>query len=153
MTDAAQQLQDLVATPRILEIRGRKIELRPPRPFTDEFVKILRLLGPMVPTFSSESGEVDIGMLLTEHGERVRPLCALLAGVDEEWLTKLEFDEAVLLVKALIEENLDFFVNRMVPALGNAASGLTGKWSTMSQTIRTAATEPTAPVGPTPPSS
>lgn len=152
MADSAQQLQDLVATPRVIRIRDREISLRPPRPFTDEFVKILRLVGPLAPHFAGET--LDVGVLLAEHGEKMRPLCALLSGQDEAWLKQLEVEEAVQLITALVEENLDFFARRLVPALANASSGLAGKWSTVSQT--TSAPVPTsAPTsaGSTPPSS
>jgi hypothetical protein len=151
MSDSAAQLQELVGMPRILEIRGKRIELRPPRPFTDEFVKILRLLAPMQADFASET--VDVADLLMKHGERVRPLCGLLANVEEEWLKTLEIEEAVQLVQALVEENLDFFARRVVPVLGSALSALIGKWSTMNPTTPLADQTQAASAGPTPPSS
>lgn len=68
------------------------------------------------------NGDPDWLALLTEHGDAILDALAIAARRPREWVEALSLDNAVQLATALFEVNVDFFVQRVVPAIQSAAA-------------------------------
>ena len=60
--------------------------------------------------------------LLAEHGEAVIDAVAIASRRPPEWVTNLALDDAVRLAEAVFEVNADFFIQRVLPSLTEAAT-------------------------------
>ena len=66
--------------------------------------------------------EPDWLRLLGSHGEAMINAMAIASRQPREWIVGLALDEAICLAQALFEVNADFFIQRVVPKLGEAVS-------------------------------
>lgn len=66
--------------------------------------------------------EPDWLRLLGSHGEAMIEAMAIASRQPREWIAGLALDEAIFLAQALFEVNADFFIQRVVPKLGEAVS-------------------------------
>ena len=66
--------------------------------------------------------EPDWLRLLGSHGEAMIDAMAIASRQSREWIAGLALDEAIFLAQALFEVNADFFIQRVVPKLGEAVS-------------------------------
>lgn len=72
---------------------------------------------------------LDIGKLVMLHGNDLVQLIAEIQsygneGVDADWVGDLELDEVIALAGKVFEVNLDFFIQRVVPALSTALASV-----------------------------
>ena len=56
-------------------------------------------------------------MVITEGGEDLIELISLGIGKDRAWFDTLESDDGVKITLAFLEENMDFFIKKMMPQL------------------------------------
>lgn len=66
--------------------------------------------------------EPDWLRLLGSHGEAMIEAMAIASRKPREWIAGLALDEAIFLAQTLFEVNADFFIQRVVPKLGEAVS-------------------------------
>ena len=66
--------------------------------------------------------EPDWLRLLGSHGEAMIEAMAIASRKPREWIAGLALDEAIFLAQSLFEVNADFFIQRVVPKLGEAVS-------------------------------
>lgn len=104
--------------PQSLEIAGDTLALTPIR--VGEVPALLAAIKPIAPHLVN--GDPDWLALLTEHGDAILDALAIAARRPREWVEALSLDDAVLLATALFEVNVDFFVQRVVPAIQSAAA-------------------------------
>lgn len=84
-----------------------------------EIPKILSAIKP----FSNKLMEDQIDWLgiVTQYGDNLLAAIAIAARKPHDWVEALSLDEAITLATALFEVNIDFFVQRVVPTLKQAA--------------------------------
>jgi hypothetical protein len=104
--------------PQSLEIAGDTLALTPIR--VGEVPALLAAIKPIAPHLVN--GDPDWLALLTEHGDAILDALAITARRPREWVEALSLDDAVQLATALFEVNVDFFVQRVVPAIQSAAA-------------------------------
>ncbi len=104
--------------PQSLEIAGDTLSLTPIR--VGEVPALLAAIKPIAPHLVN--GDPDWLALLTEHGDAILDALAIAARRPREWVEALSLDDAVQLATALFEVNVDFFVQRVVPAIQSAAA-------------------------------
>jgi hypothetical protein len=104
--------------PQSLEIAGDTLSLTPIR--VGEVPALLAAIKPIAPHLVN--GDPDWLALLTEHGDAILDALAIAARQPREWVEALSLDDAVQLATALFEVNVDFFVQRVVPAIQSAAA-------------------------------
>lgn len=68
----------------------------------------------------------DLMGALARQAEALIAATALGAGVDRAWLDARGADELIVLAGAVIEVNAGFFVQRVIPAIEQAAQALSG---------------------------
>lgn len=66
--------------------------------------------------------EPDWLRLLGSHGDSMIEAMAIASRQSREWISGLALDEAIFLAQSLFEVNADFFIQRVVPKLGEAVS-------------------------------
>ena len=107
----------LPPVPVTLVIGGERLELTPLR--VGDVPAFARAVQPVA---ASLSASPDWLALLAEHGEAVIDAVAIASRRPPEWVTNLALDEAVRLTEAVFEVNADFFIQRVLPSLTEAAT-------------------------------
>lgn len=111
-------LEALAPIPKRVTIAGRGIELLPLRiRQLPAFSRAVSKVGPLL-------AEGRLMEALAADGEGVIEAIAIAADVDREWLDGLYPDDFLDLAAAVVEVNLDFFGQRLRPALEAAQERL-----------------------------
>ena len=114
----------LPPVPVTLVIGGERLELTPLK--VGDVPAFARAIQPAA---ASLSASPDWLKLLALHGEAVVEAVAIASRSPLEWVRDLELDDAVRLAEAVFEVNADFFIQRVLPSLTEAATRV-------SQTLR-----------------
>lgn len=114
----------LPPVPVTLVIGGERLDLTPLK--VGDVPAFARAVQPVA---ASLSASPDWLALLAEHGEAVIDAVAIASRRPPEWVTNLALDDAVRLAEAVFEVNADFFIQRVLPSLTEAATRV-------SQTLR-----------------
>ena len=107
----------LPPVPVTLVIGGERLDLTPLK--VGDVPAFARAVQPVA---ASLSASPDWLALLAEHGEAVIDAVAIASRRPSEWVTNLEIDDAVHLAEAVFEVNADFFIQRVLPSLTEAAT-------------------------------
>jgi len=107
----------LPPVPVTLVIGGERLELTPIK--VGEVPAFAKAVQPVALSLSASP---DWLALLAEHGEAVIEAVAIASRRPPEWVRGLELDEAVRLAEAVFEVNADFFIQRVLPSLTEAAT-------------------------------
>lgn len=107
----------LPPVPVTLVIGGERLDLTPLK--VGDVPAFARAVQPVA---ASLSASPDWLALLAEHGEAVIDAIAIASRRPPEWVTNLEIDDAVRLAEAVFEVNADFFIQRVLPSLTEAAT-------------------------------
>ena len=107
----------LPPVPVSVEIAGERIDLSPLK--VGEVPAFARTVQPLA---ASLSASPDWLALLAEHGEAAIAAIAVAARRPVDWVSGLDLDEAVHLAEAVFEVNADFFIQRLLPSVTQAAA-------------------------------
>ena len=107
----------LPPVPVTLVIGGERLELTPLK--VGDVPAFARAVQPVA---ASLSASPDWLALLAEPGEAVIDAVAIASRRPPEWVTNLALDDAVRLAEAVFEVNADFFIQRVLPSLTEAAT-------------------------------
>ena len=107
----------LPPVPVTLVISGERLDLTPLRVGdVPAFARAVQTVA------ASLSASPDWLALLALHGEAVIDAVAIASRRPSEWVTSLALDDAVRLAEAVFEVNADFFIQRVLPSLTEAAT-------------------------------
>jgi hypothetical protein len=98
-------------------IADETIELTPIK--MGELPAFSRAVQPIAIQLSASS---DWLALISEHGEALIEALALATRRPHEWVAALELDDAVKLASIVFEVNADFFIQRLLPSITEAAA-------------------------------
>ena len=107
----------LPPVPVTLVIGGERLELTPLK--VGDVPAFARAVQPVA---ASLSASPDWLALLALHGEAVIDAVAIASRRPPEWVSGLALDDAVRLAEAVFEVNADFFIQRVLPSLTEAAT-------------------------------
>ena len=107
----------LPPVPASVEIAGERIELTPLK--VGEVPAFARVVQPIAVSLSASP---DWLALVAEHGEAVIAAVAIATRRPVDWVAGLELDEAVHLAEAVFGVNADFFIQRLLPSVTQAAA-------------------------------
>lgn len=107
----------LPPVPVMLVIDGERLELTPLK--VGDVPAFARAVQPVA---ASLSASPDWLALLALHGEAVIDAVAIASRRPPEWVSGLALDDAVRLAEAVFEVNADFFIQRVLPSLTDAAT-------------------------------
>ncbi|EKF9276376.1 hypothetical protein O1B68_002117 [Vibrio cholerae] len=106
------------AQPTDLTIADEVLAISPIR--VGEIPKILSAIKPFSDQLMAD--QIDWLWIVTQHGDSLLAAIAIAARKPQDWVEALSLDDAITLATALFEVNADFFVQRVVPTLQQAAS-------------------------------
>lgn len=75
---------------------------------------------------SVETPTLDLYGLVCEYGDSLVDIIAILTDKPLAWVEELDLEETAILFEAIIEVNLDFFIQRVLPLLSGLVEGLKG---------------------------
>ena len=107
----------LPPVPLSIEIAGERIDLSPLK--VGELPAFARAVQPIAVGLSASP---DWLALLAEHGEAVIAAIAIATRRPVVWVAGLDLDEAVRLAEAVFGVNADFFIQRLLPSVTQAAA-------------------------------
>ena len=107
----------LPPVPLSIEIAGERIDLTPLK--VGEVPAFARAVQPIA---AGLSGSPDWLALLADHGEAVIAAIAIATRRPVVWVAGLDLDEAVRLAEAVFGVNADFFIQRLLPSVTQAAA-------------------------------
>lgn len=76
------------------------------------------------PLASHLSASPDWLALIAEHGNALIDALAIATRRPREWVATLELDDAIRLASTVFEVNADFFIQRLLPSVTEAAARL-----------------------------
>ena len=103
---------------RLVTVAGRDVQVSPLK--IRELAPVARALEPVAPQLQRLlDGELTAARILAFaiDADQFADAVAAAARLDRQWVGDLLGDDFVVLARAVIEVNLDFFVQRVVPAL------------------------------------
>ena len=107
----------LPPVPVTLVIGGERLELTPLK--VGDVPAFARAIQPAAASLSASPDWLE---LLVLHGEAVVEAVAIASRRPPEWVRDLEIDDAVRLAESVFEVNADFFIQRVLPSLTEAAT-------------------------------
>ena len=107
----------LPPVPVTLVIGGERLDLTPLK--VGDVPAFARAIQPAAASLSASPDWLE---LLVLHGEAVVEAVAIASRRPPEWVRDLELDDAVHLAEAVFEVNADFFIQRVLPSLTEAAT-------------------------------
>jgi hypothetical protein len=116
MTDAAVFDKPM----QTVTVAGQEITVTPVS--IGKIPKVLRVAKPII---GSVQDKVDILSIIAEHGDAVLDLASELTGLDRKLLDDAPVDEFITLVEAVLRINSDFFMQKVMPAMGRITESLT----------------------------
>lgn len=122
------QLATLFPEPRIVKTRGGEFAVSPIT--MGRLSAFAKACSPFMAQLTAP-GETSLANakslllpLLTEHGDAVLDAVAIGAGIERKQVDALLPDDALALAGAVLEVNLDFFMDQVMPRLASVAGGV-----------------------------
>ncbi len=117
-------LNTLIQTKREVRLREKAIEISPFK--FSEFGLACKFIQRIREQIGDIDGDVDLFNLMAKCGEEVKGICVLASHQDSEFIEKLELDDAMKLISAIIEVNKDFFTQNVRPVMQEMVTRLSG---------------------------
>ena len=130
----SSELQTIVPEPILVSIRGETLEIKQIR--VGQISKAMRIAHPFYERLkeakdaakkskSEEAYGFDVYSLVMENTDAILDMVSLLCSKDREWVDNIGLDELVSLFSAIVEVNLDFFTQRVLPLLSGLVTTAT----------------------------
>lgn len=91
---------------------------------TGDIPAAVRAAGRMIPMLSDKSLKIDPITLMALHPDECLNLISVLTKTPREDIDRLDLDDSTLLLQALLEANLGFFVRKVLPLLSGGLAKL-----------------------------
>lgn len=126
MEDGTKQLETLMAAPVVVWAGGENVLVRRLR--TSQLVEAFRLVSALLSALSEagkiqpgagvrEALDLEVADLFSAAYGPVADFSSLCTGKGRQWFDDLDGDEGLAVATAVLEVNLDFFAERLVPQL------------------------------------
>ncbi|MBR7793779.1 hypothetical protein KDM87_14360 [Undibacterium sp. FT147W] len=124
--ESTDDLQKVIPQKNVIVINGEEIHIQQFK--IGKLPLVLDAVQPMAHMLLNrdKNSPLDISSMLMLYSDDCLKLMAVLADRPRAWIDQLDIDDAVALLTMLLEVNLDFFVQRVLPKLIEALN-TTGK--------------------------
>ena len=123
-------LNTIAPEPILVSLKNEVLEIKQIR--VGQISRALRIAHPFYESLtqakdsakkSKDLGEYgfDVYRLVMENTDSIIDMVALLCNKDREWVEELSLDDLIALFSAIVEVNLDFFIQRLLPLLSGLA--------------------------------
>lgn len=125
-----EDLNEIQPEPHILTISTEEITVSPLKfgqfgAFARTIKPVIGSINELLETDTSDTHfAMQIAELLANHSEDVLKAVAIAIDKPESWVSDLDMAQAIELVQAVIEVNMDFFGQRLVPHFNQAIQHL-----------------------------
>lgn len=129
MDSSVQEIELLFPQGKEVMVGGEKLTIKP---FTfGQFPKVLNCLKGVQDEVEETSPEgvvkkrrLGMDELVSNYGDKVIELCTIATGRPASFFEKVEVDQGIDLLQAILEVNSDFFVKRLQPKILGVTSSL-----------------------------
>mgnify|MGYP001167517465 CR=1 FL=1 len=124
---SVNELETLLPVPKTITIKGEEIPvglIKVGR--VAAVVKALQPFAHLLPKAGDKPGRknIDFFTIVLNHTDDAINLCVELTSRDKAWVEDLDIAELVELLSAIVERNLDFFIQRVLPSVSEATAKL-----------------------------
>lgn len=130
MSTAQKDLEKMIPAKTEIEIRGETIHI--PHVKVGMLPAVIQATSPFLPIFTKAPGgkaavkKVNFLNLVMDHTTDVVDLVSVVLGREKDWVNDLDLDELITIVAAIVEVNLDFFIQRVLPSVSRVTAQLGG---------------------------
>lgn len=124
-TTATDDLAAVIPPKKYLSIAGVDVEIVQIK--IGRLPLVLRAVQPLRHMIVKQDGPFDMAGMFMLYADECLTLLAALSGQPREWIDALDIDDAIRLLSALLEVNMDFFVQRVLPLMPSLLRGLRAK--------------------------
>jgi hypothetical protein len=131
MSSEMSDLSVLIPDPVVVMVKDESITVRQMK--MKQLPKIMKVVAPYYGKLKEsqekakkDKGELDLLGIVMEYFDPVADTVAILVEKDREWVDDLDIDEMVRLLEVVIEVNVDFFIQKVLPSLSRLVKELGG---------------------------
>lgn len=116
-------LDKIIPQPNIVTVGGKDIEVKTMK--VKQLSATIKAIQPFAAAFKAQRDSFDAAEIVMSHTDNVVELVVILTGESKEFVEDLGIDELVIVFTKLVEVNLDFFIQKVLPLLSGAMGRLT----------------------------
>ncbi|MFZ6775798.1 hypothetical protein ACO0LD_03125 [Undibacterium sp. Ji83W] len=116
-TPPQDDLSKIIPTVKTIIIAGESLPIQPFK--VGRLPLVLTAVQPIAYVLmgNAQGSKLDMLNLVIAHTDDSLNLLSVLANKPRDWVDGLDIDDAVTLLTALLEVNIDFFIQRVLPRL------------------------------------
>lgn len=118
------ELEELQPIGKVVQVQAEILTITPIR--VKELAAFTKAVAPMLATIQEADINSLMTILLMNHTEAIIRAVAIGIRRDPDFVSNLGVDELVALGEAVLEVNVDFFIQRVLPALQQSRARLMG---------------------------
>jgi hypothetical protein len=115
MQTLTTDLTAVIPAPKLLTIAGEDLAIRQIK--VGALPAALLAVQPILSTLMQREKPLDLPKMFIRSTDDCLNLLSVMSGKPRTWVDDLEIDDAIQLFTPLLEANLDFFVQRVLPQL------------------------------------
>ena len=122
MSQAESDLDKIIPQTNEVTVGGKTIEIKTMK--VKQLSATIKAIQPFAAAFKAQRDSFDAAEIVMSHTDSVVDLVVILTGETKEFVEELGIDELVILFTKLVEVNLDFFIQKVLPLLSGAMGRL-----------------------------
>lgn len=123
MSQAESDLDKIIPQTNEVTVGGKTIEIKTMK--VKQLSATIKAIQPFAAAFKAGQGQVDMADIVMNNTDNVVDLVHILTGESKEFIEELGIDELIIVFTRLVEVNLDFFIQKVLPLLSGAMGRLT----------------------------
>lgn len=123
MSQLESDLDKIIPQPNVVTVGGKDIEVKTMK--VKQLSATIKAIQPFAAAFKAQRDSFDAAEIVMSHTDNVVDLVVILTGESKEFVEDLGIDELVIVFTKLVEVNLDFFIQKVLPLLSGAMGRLT----------------------------
>ena len=123
MSQPESDLDKIIPQTNEVTVGGKTIEIKTMK--VKQLSATIKAIQPFAAAFKAGQGQVDMADIVMNNTDNVVDLVHILTGESKEFIEELGIDELIIVFTRLVEVNLDFFIQKVLPLLSGAMGRLT----------------------------
>lgn len=116
-------LTKIIPEPNTVTVGGKDIPVNTMK--VKQLSATIKAIQPFAHAFKAGKGNVDMSEIVMNNTDAVIDLVIIMTGESREFVLELGVDELIQLFTKVVEVNLDFFIQKVLPLLSGAMGRLT----------------------------
>ena len=123
MAQAESDLTKIIPETNTVTVGGKALEIKTMK--VKQLSATIKAIQPFAAAFKAQRDRFDAAEIVMSHTDNVVELVVILTGESQEFVQELGIDELIIVFTKLVEVNLDFFIQKVLPLLSGAMGRLT----------------------------